>query len=155
MHILTKRTFSILASGLFFLGGLGMGMSSITAAELTDAKTIQGTWTPIKAELGGQPMPDAVLKTITLKLDGGKYEVSVAGAPDKGTYTINSSTKPKSMIVTGTDGPNKGKTFPAIYELEADALRICYDLSGKQRPAEFKTVVGTQLYLVTYQRRKE
>jgi uncharacterized protein (TIGR03067 family) len=154
MHLLTKRIPSILILSLVSWGGLVVPLTSV-AAELPDAKIIQGTWTPMKAELGGQPMPDAVLKTIALKLNNGKYDVSVAGEPDKGTYTIDSSTKPKSMIITGTDGPNKGRTFPAIYELEADSLRICYDLSGKQRPAEFKTLAGTRLYLVTYQRRKE
>ena len=35
-----------------------------------------------------------------------------------------------------------------------DTLRICYDLSGKSRPAEFKTEKGTQLFLVTYKREK-
>ena len=100
-------------------------------------------------------MPDATLKEITLKLHDGKYEVSVAGEPDKGTYTLDLSTKPRSMIITGTEGPNRGKTFPAIYKLEADTLRVCYDLSGKHRPSEFKTMVGTQLYLVTYHRSKE
>ncbi|HUJ71287.1 MAG TPA: TIGR03067 domain-containing protein, partial [Verrucomicrobiae bacterium] len=75
--------------------------------------------------------------------------------PDKGTYTIDSTTKPKSMTVTGTEGPNNGKTFPAIYELKGDQLRICYDLSGAKRPTEFKSIAGTQLYLVTYNRKKE
>jgi uncharacterized protein (TIGR03067 family) len=125
------------------------------AADPPDAKAVQGAWTPVKAELAGHPLPDAVLKTISLKLHNGQYDVSVAGEPDKGTYTMESSTKPKGMTITGTDGPNKGKTFPAIYELAGDTLRICYDLSGKERPADFKTVVGTQLYLVTYHRTKQ
>jgi uncharacterized protein (TIGR03067 family) len=56
------------------------------------------------------------------------------------------------MLITGTDGPNKGKTFPSIFELQGDVLRVCYDLSGKQRPLDFKTVLSTQLYLVTYHR---
>jgi len=56
------------------------------------------------------------------------------------------------MTITDTAGPNQGKTFPAIYELKGDTLRICYDLSGAKRPTEFKTVAGTQLYLVTYTR---
>ena len=34
------------------------------------------------------------------------------------------------MTITGTEGPNRGKTFPAIYELKDDTLRICDDLSG-------------------------
>jgi uncharacterized protein (TIGR03067 family) len=123
-----------------------------TAGEKPDAKAIEGAWVPSKAELAGQPLPEALLKTISLKLDGGKYDVSAAGEPDKGTYTLNSSTKPKSMVITGTEGPNKGKSFPAIYELEGDVLRVCYDLSGKARPGEFKTTAGTQLYLVTYHR---
>jgi hypothetical protein len=42
--------------------------------------------------------------------------------------------------------------FPAIYELDGDTLRICYDLSRTKRPAEFKTLPATQLYLVTYER---
>src|SRR5260221_4964176 len=120
-----------------------------------DAKAVQGTWKPVKAELAGQPMADAVMKSISLKLDHGKYEVFVGDAPDRGTYTLDSTTKPKSMTITGTEGPNNGKTFPAIYEVQADTLRICYDLSGAKRPTEFKTMAGTKLYLVTYIRKKE
>ena len=120
-----------------------------------DAKTVQGTWTPAKAELAGQPMADSVLKSISLKLDNGKYEVFVGGKPDKGTYTIDPTTKPKSITITGTEGPNSGKTFPAIYELKGDTLRICYDPSGTKRPTEFKSVAGTRLYLVTYSRSKQ
>ena len=118
------------------------------------AKAVQGNWKPVKAELAGQPMTDAVLQSISLKLDNGKYEVFVGVLPDKGTYTIDSTTKPKSMTITGTEGPNHGKTFPAVYELKGDTLRICYDLSGAKRPTEFKTSAGTKLYLVTYRRNK-
>jgi uncharacterized protein (TIGR03067 family) len=123
-------------------------------ADSPDARAIEGNWTPVKAELGGQPMPDAVLKTISMKLAAGRYEVVAGGHPDNGTYTVDATTKPKSMTVTGTDGPNNGKTFPCIYELEGDTLRICYDLSGTKRPTEFKSVAGTKLYLVTYKRNK-
>jgi uncharacterized protein (TIGR03067 family) len=120
-----------------------------------DATAVQGNWKPVKAELGGQPMADDVVKSISLKLENGKYEVFVGDKPDKGNYTMDATTKPKSMTITGTEGPNRGKTFPAIYELKGDTLRICYDLSGAKRPAEFKSVAGTKLYLVTYNRKKE
>jgi uncharacterized protein (TIGR03067 family) len=59
------------------------------------------------------------------------------------------------LTITGTDGPNKGKTFPCIYELDGDTLRVCYDLSGVKAPADFSTAAGTQLYLVTYTRKKD
>ena len=100
-------------------------------------------------------MAEAVLKIISLKLDNGKYEVFVGDQPDRGTYTLDSTTQPRSMTIAATEGPNRGKTFPAIYELKGDTLRICYDLSGAKRPTEFKTVAGTKLYLVTYNRKKE
>ena len=58
------------------------------------------------------------------------------------------------MDITGTDGPNKGKTLLAIYEQEGDTLRVCYDLSGQGRPTELRTNEGTPLFLVTYQRAK-
>jgi hypothetical protein len=130
-------------------------LTGFAAESPGDAKAVQGTWTPAKADLAGQPMPEAVLKSITLKLDSGKYDVSVGGNPDKGNYTIDSTSKPKSMTITGTEGPNHGKTFPAIYELKGDTLRICYDLSGAKRPTEFKSVAGTKRDLVTYNRKKE
>jgi uncharacterized protein (TIGR03067 family) len=138
-------------------------ISLIIAASLTafaadppdDAKAVQGSWTPAKANLGGQPMAEAVLKSISLKLDKGKYEVLVGDKPDRGTYTLDSTSKPKSMTITGTEGPNHGKTYPAIYELNGDTLRICYDLSGAKRLTEFKSIAGTKLYLVTYNRKKE
>ena len=129
-------------------------LTAFAADAADDAKAVQGNWKPVKAELAGQPMADTVLKSISLKLDNGKYEVFVGDEPDRGTYTIDSASKPKSMTITGTEGPNHGKTFPAIYELNGDTLRICYDLSGAKRPTEFKTVAGTKLYLVTYNRKK-
>jgi uncharacterized protein (TIGR03067 family) len=128
---------------------------AVVAGEAADdAKLMQGNWTPVTAELAGEPMGTVALKTISLKLENGKYEVFVGEHPDRGTYTIDSATKPKSITVVGTQGPNQGKTYPAIYELDGDTLRVCYDLSGAKRPAEFKSVTGTMLYLVTYQRRK-
>src|SRR5450432_2289487 len=109
-----------------------------------DAKAVQGNWKPVKAELAGQPMDEAVMKIISLKLDNGKYEVFVGNDPDRGTYTVDATTQPKSMTVTGTEGPNHGKTFPAIYEINGDTLRICYDLSGAKRPMQFKSTAGTK-----------
>ncbi len=132
-----------------------VSMTTLAAGPADDAKALQGTWIPAVAELAGKPVPDAVLKTISLRLDNGKYYVLVAGEPDNGTYTLDTSSQPRGMTITGTEGPNRGQTFPAIYELNGDTLRICYDLSGAKRPADFKTVAGTKLYLVTYNRKKE
>ena len=51
-------------------------------------------------------------------------------------------------------GPNKGKTFLAIYEIDGDTLRVCYDLAGKNRPTEFSTSKERPFFLVIYRRAK-
>ena len=130
-------------------------LTSFAADDSADFNALQGSWVPLKAELGGQPLPADVLKAITLTLTNHDYVVTITGEQsDYGTWTIDTSAKPKAMTIVGTKGPNTGKTFPCIYEIKADTLRICYDLSGAKRPTEFKTATGTKLYLVTYNRQK-
>ena len=115
-------------------------LSSCAVSRGDDAKNdgMQGVWLPVTAELGGQKFPDAVLKTIKLEVKGDEYLVMVGTQPDRGTCKLVPSAKTKSVDITGTDGPNKGKTFQAIYERNGDTLKVCYDLSGKSRPTEFK-----------------
>ena len=136
---------------------LGLMLTFSLAARSGDAEngdTIQGTWLPSTAELGGKMFPDEVRKTIKLVVKGDKYTVTVGKEVDRGTVKLNPSAKPKALDITGTEGPNKGKTILAIYERDGDTLRICYDLSGKGRPTEFKTREGSPLFLVTYKREK-
>jgi uncharacterized protein (TIGR03067 family) len=132
-------------------------LSFSLAASSRDAKdeeTIQGTWLPATAEIAGKPFPDDLRKTIKLVIKDDKYTVTVGKMMDQGSAKLKPSAKPKEMDIAGTEGPNKGKTFLAIYELDGDTLKICYDLGGKNRPTEFKTKEGTQLFLVTYKREK-
>jgi uncharacterized protein (TIGR03067 family) len=134
---------------------LVVSFSSIArSADAKDGDAIQGTWLPAEAELAGKPFPDEVRKTMKLVIKDDKYTVTVGKATDEGTTKLNPKAKPKEIDITGTDGPNKGKTILAIYELDGDTLRVCYDVSGKTRPTEFKTKADTQLFLVTYKREK-
>ena len=116
---------------------------------------LAGTWLPATAEIAGKPFPDEIRKTMKLVIhNDDKYTVTVGDKVDQGTVKLNSTAKPMEIDIVGTEGPNKGKTILAIYEHKGDTLRVCYDLSGKNRPKEFKTREGTQLFLVTYKREK-
>lgn len=115
---------------------------------------IAGTLLATVAELAGQKFPDEVCKSIKLVIEGDKYTVTAGKSVDQGTVKLSATAMPKSLDITGAEGPNKGKTILAIYERDGDTLRICYDLSGKSRPMEFKTAAASQLFLVTYQREK-
>lgn len=145
-----------------FLGAvvacLGVGLlarADDAAKAQGEARKMQGTWKPTTAELAGKPFPEATLRAMRLTLAGDKYAVTIGEHRDEGTMKVDPSRDPKAMDVTGTEGPNKGKTFLCIYELSGDTLRVCYDLSGQARPEEFKTKAGTQLFLVEYKRERD
>jgi uncharacterized protein (TIGR03067 family) len=138
----------------FLAFALVLSFSGAALSGNGDNDALEGAWLPSSAELGGKKFPDEVRKTIKLVIKDDKYTVTVGTQTDQGTVKLTPSAKPKALDITGTDGPNKGKKIPAIYELNGDTLRVCYDLSGKSRPTEFKTEMGTQLFLVTYKREK-
>jgi uncharacterized protein (TIGR03067 family) len=119
-----------------------------------ERKLLQGAWLPTAAELSENPFDEATLKAMKLVVEGDKYTVTVGKSIDKGSIKIDPAAKPKTMDIIGADGPSKGKTILAIYELTGDTLRVCYDLTGKVRPTEFKTKKGELLFLATYRRAK-
>ena len=119
------------------------------------AQSLNGTWLPKVAEIGGEKFPDEVRKAMTLLIADDKYTVTIGEKLDKGTVKLDRAAKPNAMDITGTEGPNNGKTFLAIYDLSGDTLKVCYDLTGKERPTEFKTQKGGLQFLVTYERKKQ
>jgi uncharacterized protein (TIGR03067 family) len=124
---------------------------SAHADEKSAVDPLDGTWKPVTAQFAGQPFPDEVLKTMKLVVDKGKYTVFVGDQADEGTVVVDPKKSPKTMDITGTKGPNQGKTMLAIYEFKGGDLRVCYDLGGKARPTEFASQKESQLFLVTYQ----
>jgi hypothetical protein len=130
-------------------------MTTLAVLTLLLGDELTGTWKPVEVELAGTKLPEAAFAAWRLELGKGTYALKGAESPDSGTVKVDTTKKPMTMDVTGADGPNKGKTYPAIYELKDDTLKICYDLSGKSRPTEFKTEKQTKLYLVTYKREKK
>ncbi len=133
---------------------LGMIAASAFADAKKDSAALTGTWQPTSMVLGGNKTPADQLKNITMTITDGKYHVVVDGESDKGTLKLDKKDKLKTMDIVGTEGPNKGKTYPAIYELEGDTLKICYNLDGTTRPTEFKADKDKML-LISYQRQKK
>src|SRR5258708_7169808 len=139
-----------------------MGSLLLTGAVYADeadskkdvAKKIVGTWQMTKAVLGGAALSKKTVQSIRLELTDKTYSLTGAESPDKGTCELSLAKKPYGIDVKGTEGPNKGKTFLAIFELDGDVLRVCYDLSGKKRPAKFESKEKTLLFLVEYKKVK-
>jgi uncharacterized protein (TIGR03067 family) len=143
----------IMASFLFaVVGVVGVAITDDQAAEF---KKLNGTWKIEQAELNGTKWPDALTQQFTLVLENEKYQLLSKSPTDEGTAKLDASKKPKTMEIKGVKGPNQGKTFLAIYEVDKDTLKICYDLSGKAYPTEFTSPANSGRFLVTYKRSKE
>src|SRR5215213_3874489 len=128
---------------------------AVRADEKADEwKGLKGTWKVEKAVLMGNDST-AVFVSVVLRMDEGKYAVSFGGQEDKGTLTLDSAKKPKQMVIKTTEGANKDKTIRAIYELDGDTLKVCYDLDGKDPPATFESKADTNTLFVTYKRDKK
>jgi uncharacterized protein (TIGR03067 family) len=121
-------------------------------SERIDAKSLEGTWKIVFAELSGQRLPEAVTKEMRLLLQDGAYTLKSNSPDDKGTVKYDLTKKIPEMDILGEDGPNKGRKILAIFAVEGEQLVVCYDLEGKKRPTEFKTSAETKHFLVRYER---
>jgi hypothetical protein len=64
---------------------------------------------------------------------------------------LDRSKSPKVLYATATEGPDKDKTTPILYELdrEADTLKLCFDTKeGTKLPTGFATKPGSGLMLL-------
>jgi uncharacterized protein (TIGR03067 family) len=130
-------------------------VSPLAADEKSDDwKGLKGTWKVEKAVFMGTDSTEA-FGTAILTMEDGKYVVAFAGEEDKGTVKLDASKKPKQMTIESTEGTNKGKTFPSIYELTGDTLKVCYALEGKDPPTAFESKTGTNTLFITYKRDKK
>ena len=125
--------------------------SEPTAA--TPAIKTDGVWKVKSAVVAGQPLPPEAANAITLTLTNEKYVVDLGGAIDKGTFTADLSTTPNRMTIQGTEGPNAGKTMLTIFDApDAQTMRLCYDLEGKEFPQAFESTAENKYFFVTYVR---
>jgi uncharacterized protein (TIGR03067 family) len=138
-HLLRFRLL-LLASMVFLLASC----SSMPGS----SPSLVGTWTPVSADLDGAPFAVSGFVGATLKLTADTYQFGI----DKGLYAVVSSAPPGKMDIRGQEGPNAGRTIPAIYEISGDQLTICYQLGKGDRPTEFKSSPASMTLLVHYRR---
>lgn len=126
-------------------------VSQNKAAE--DGKTeLEGTWDLVSLERDGKEIkPQKDTKAL---FTGDKFMIQVA---DKviagGTFRIDATQKPKATDATYTEGPDMGKSFKGIYQIDGDTLKFCRAGSPDQkRPTEFKTKAGTDGVASVYKR---
>lgn len=113
-----------------------------------------GTWIPVTATMNGAELPADYLQNTRVLFTGEKYMATAGEIRDYGTFKWDAATNPPSVVITGIEGPNAGRTMLSIYQLDGDRLTVCYDLQGLAYPTEFKAEADSERYLVTYRRMK-
>jgi uncharacterized protein (TIGR03067 family) len=103
-----------------------------------DAQAPVGDWVVESAEMAGQSLTEH-LKGLKYSAADGKYTAKLGERTETGTFKFDPKKSPKELDISPADGPHKGKTMPAIYEVTGDTMRVCYDQDGKDRPAKFET----------------
>lgn len=132
----------------------GLAQEPKTGPSKTTPKT-DGNWKAKEATLNGMELGAPFLMAITLQLKGDQYEVKVGAKIDKGKCEILTDSKPNRMKITGSEGPNEGKSIWAIFEqTNPDQLKVCYNLKKKEYPKAFESTQENGEFLVIYERVK-
>lgn len=122
-----------------------------------ELQALKGTWRLVSREADGQKATDEELKDVIATRDEAGT-VSVRRGDQviyEATGKVDPTKKPKTVDVTYTAGPNKGKVILGIYENEGDTHRVCIAQSGGARPTEFTAKAGSGQTLVVYKREKK
>ena len=107
------------------------------------ANVLNGTWIPVKQEIGGTSLPGSAFQNQKLIISDSTYSFT-AESVDKGVLKY----KDEKMDIYGKEGVNAGKHFTAIYKYENDQLSVCYNLAGDGYPETFDTR-GKRMYFLS------
>jgi uncharacterized protein (TIGR03067 family) len=118
-----------------------------------DLEKFQGNWTLISAERDGKKTPQEEAKKLKLTIQGNKFVLQKDSVViSEGTFSLDPAKKPKEIDETITVGPNKGKVFLAIYEIDDQHHKICFAAAGKERPTAFSSKPGSGYLLQVWKR---
>jgi uncharacterized protein (TIGR03067 family) len=113
----------------------------------TDKEQMQGVWTGLSAEKDGHALPAAQVSQLRLEIDDNHYVVRGRGnQPEEGTFTLDATVSPKALDVKPMNGPDKGQVLHGIYKIEGDEHTSCFAPAGKDRPKQFDSKNGNELY---------
>ena len=116
----------------------------------------EGVWRFAVVEVEGKKQPEAPFATnkIIIRADG-SYVVVQGQRITRGQFKVDPAQTPKHFDVTITDGPAKGQTFAAIYDLSGDTYRFCASLRSKDRPSALTSEPGSGTMLQVLKRERQ
>ncbi len=141
------------------LAAVGAGVAFAADDKADDEKVMkamQGTWTFESHLMGGEPLPAEKRKTKTITFEGDKFTVKDGDkVVQAGTHKVDTSKKPNAVDATVAEGEGKGTAMPGIFGLDGDAMRVCFDTAGKDRPDKFASPAKSTMALLVLKRVKQ
>jgi len=141
---------------------VGLLLSATVRADEKELALLEGTWAMTARESMGKKATEEEIKKLSTRLivKGDKITVRSKDVGEEITvseltFKLDPKTTPKSMDLTVTDGPTKGKKAQAIYELEGDTLKVCISFDDEKRPTKFAAPSDSEWMLLTYKRDKK
>ena len=120
-----------------------------------DRARLQGTWSIVSLEVNGKAEDVSKLQEARLRIEGERYSFKLGDMRLEMTHKVDPGKKPKPLDLTVTEGPTKGKTYRAIYELTQDTLKICRHVEpDKERPTAFASRPDSGLMVIVWKRAK-
>jgi uncharacterized protein (TIGR03067 family) len=131
-----------------------LSKAATVASDHGPRQQLEGAWVPIAASVAGGRLAVDELRVRYLLLEAGGYRIIDRSnhVVDGGRYLLNEELTPATMDIVGRSGPHAGHTLLAIYELRGDELTVCYDLEGRERPANMQPQDDRLLLRITYTR---
>ena len=121
-----------------------------------ELKPLQGTWKLVAGEIGGRKMTTEEVEKSKLVFKGDHYKVRRGNGPKvTGTVAVDPAKDPKTIDITDSDGPNKGKTLLGIYAVDGNELKECFAAPGEARPTKFATQTGTAQFFHVWKHVKD
>lgn len=125
-----------------FLGLLLIGFMGVRAQSSFD-----GTWIPVRQEMGGVAVPPSAFEKQKLIVLDSTYTY-VAESVDKGIVHVSDD----KLDIYGREGVNNGKHFTGVYKLSKEGLTICYNLAGDGYPESFETKGHPMYFLCMFRK---
>jgi uncharacterized protein (TIGR03067 family) len=123
-------------------------------ATASEIENLQGTWKVTALEADGATALIDQVQGLRLVVAGESFVVVDNHTTTHGTLKVDPEKSPKTIDLTFTDGPNKGKTSLGIYDLAGSTLKLCMSQTGKSRPRTFATKPGSDTLLEVLARAK-
>lgn len=141
--------------GLLLVGSvIAAGEQKVESGK--ELKPLQGTWKLVAGEIGGRKMTKEEVGKSKLVFKGDHYKVRRGNGPKvTGSVSVDPAKDPKTIDITDSEGPNKGKTLLGIYALDGDELKECFAAPGEARPTKFATQTGTTQFFHVWKRVKD